>query len=283
MKRIIIFFVLFSLLYVSCSTGSGPWGKNKSKDTLSVHSVSFEDLLEKAMDSAEHMAFLRDYCVSRLHAHKHEKQFITKAIFDGSNASIQFHQGHLCSDKKQHAIVRIDNENLFFFFSKKDTTWQLKQVFNGYGVIKDSAVQFQDINFDGYKDLSILWNYSAGSCSCASPGCRDVYLYDSVGDRLLHLPEIRNYLEFSVAENERAIYLGEHCKGFYGRFAWNNGRLQLEEEYLTNEGSGRDTVQFIVEHNIYCDGQKFPAYTIPHLPLPGSWQQQFGRVNPVYD
>lgn len=282
MKRTILHVVLLSLLYLSC-TSRGPWGKNRSKDTLSVHSVSFEDLLAKAMDSAEHMQFLRDYCIARLNQHAGDSQFITKAVFDGANATIQFHQGKLCSPRKQNAIVRIDNENLFLFFSKKDSAWNLKQVFNGYGVIRDSAVQFFDVNFDGLKDLAILWNYSAGSCSCASPGCRDVYLYDSVGDRLVHLPEIRNYLDFSMAEKEKAIYLGEHCKGFYGRFSWKNGRLQLEEEYLTNEGSGRDTVQFIVEHNIYCDGQKFPAYTIPHLPLPADWQQQFSRAHPVYD
>ena len=283
--KTICLFILPGILLLSCSSGSGPWGKNKNKDTLSVHTVTFEELLDKAMDSSEHLAFLRDYCVHKLNAHKNEKQFLTKAVFDGSNVSVQFYQGNLCSDKKHNAIVRIDNENLFLFFSKdKDTTWNLKQVFSGYGVIKDSAVQFADVNFDGYRDVAIIWNYSAGSCSCASPGCRDVYLYDSTADNIVHYPNIRNYLDFSISPHEKAIYMGEHCKGFYGRFVWKNGNLVLEEEYLTNQWNEKDTARWVVEHNIYCDGQKFPAYTIPQLPLPENWQQQFGWVNPMkYD
>jgi hypothetical protein len=276
----------FSLLFIplviasllSCSNGKGPWGKNKDKDTLSVHSVSFEDLLDKAMDSAEHLQFLRDYCIGKLNTHKNEKQFTTRAVFDGDNANIQFYQGNLCTPKKHSAVVRIDNENLFFFFSKIDTSWNLKQVITGYGVIKDSAVEFHDVNFDGHKDLAILWNYSAGNCSCSRPGCRDVYLYDSTADNLVHVPEIRNYLDFALSETEKAIYLGEHCKGFYGRFTWNNNRLQLEEEYLTNRWSDKDTVRWVLEHNIYFAGQKFPAYTVPQLPLPNNWEQKFGWV-----
>jgi hypothetical protein len=270
--------LLIPLLLYACS-GSGPWGKNKNKDTLSVHSVSFEDLLDKAMDSTEHLQFLRDYCIGKLKAHKNEKHFVTKAVFDGDNANIQFYQGNLCTRQKHNAVVRIDNENLFLFFSKIDTAWDLKQVITGYGVIKDSAVQFHDVNFDGHKDLAILWNYSAGSCACAEPGCRDVYLYDSTSDNLVHVPEIRNYLDFGLSEEEKAVYLGEHCKGFYGRFSWINNRLRLEEEYLTNRWNGKDSTRWIREHNIYFDGQKFPAYTVPQLPLPHNWQQQFGWVS----
>src|SRR5205814_4029463 len=186
------------------------------------------------MDSTEQIAFLTDYCIRKLNAHKSEPRFYTRAVFDRDSTKIQFFQGNICSNQKQHAIVGIENKNLFFFFIKNDT-WNLKKVINSYGVVKDTAIQFSDVNFDGFKDVSIIWNYSSGNCNCSGSGCRDIYLYDSTSDNLVHLPEIRSYFDFGISQEEKAIYLGEHCKGFYGKFMWQDGKLQIQEEYLTNQ------------------------------------------------
>src|SRR6185312_14322660 len=93
MKTYSLLLILPAIVLLSCSSGSGPWGKNKKKDTLSVRTVSFEELLDKAMDSSEHLAFLRDYCIHKLNAHKNEKQFLSRAVFDGADVSVQFYQG----------------------------------------------------------------------------------------------------------------------------------------------------------------------------------------------
>lgn len=228
------------------------------------------------MDSAEQIAFLRDYCIRKLNVHKKENRFYTLAVFDGDTTRIQFVQGNICTDQKQHAVVGIENRNLFFFFLKGGDDWSLKQVMHGYGVIKDSAVQLFDVNFDGYRDVSIIWNYTAGTCHCSKPGCRDLYLYNSVADSLEHIPEIRSFFDFGISAEEKALYLGEHCKGFYGKFMWQDGRLAIQEEYKSNQYNETDSARWQLEHFIYCDGEKVPAYTIPNLPLPEKWHQQFG-------
>jgi hypothetical protein len=227
------------------------------------------------MDSAEEVAFLSDYCIRKLNTNKSGNRFYTLAVFDDDTTRIQFVRGNICSGEKQHAIAVIENKNLFFFFLKEGT-WQLKQVLNGYGVIKDSAVQFCDVNFDGFKDVAIIWNYGSGTCHCSVPGCRDIFLYNNETDKLVHVPEIRSYVDFGISNEEKAIYLGEHCKGFYGKFTWQNGKLQLQEEYTSNQWNERDSARWRLEHFIYYDGQKIPAYTVPNLPLPEKWRQQFG-------
>jgi hypothetical protein len=275
MKRFIWLIILSLVLIHACKPGNGPWGKNKSKDTLSVHAVPYEVLLTKAMDSAEEIAFFRDYCIRKLDSHKVENQFYTLAVFEGDTNRIQFYKGNICTNQKQHALVGFEDRNLFFFFIK-DNNWRLRQVMNGYGKIKDSAIQFCDINFDGFKDVSIIWNYSFGTCNCTAPGCHDVYLYNNEADRLEHLPEIRSYFDFGLSAEEKFIYLGEHCKGFYGKYAWQDGKLQIQEEYASNQYSEADTSNWHLEHFIYYNGQRVPAYTIPNLPLPEKWQQVFG-------
>jgi hypothetical protein len=274
MKRFILL-ILPVILLVACKSGNRPWGKNKFTDTLSVHSVPYEVLLGKSMDSAEQMAFFRDYCIRKLDAHKNESRFFTLAVFDGDTTRIQFYKGNLCSEQKQHAVVGFENKNLFFFFLKEEN-WNLRQVMNGFGIIKDSAVQFCDVNFDGFPDVSITWNYSGGTCSCSSPGCRDIYLYNNEADNLVHLPEIRSFFDFGISTEEKSIYLGEHCKGFYGKYTWEDGKLQLQEEYTSNQFNETDSAKWQLEHYIYCDGERFPAYTIPNLPLPEKWQKEFG-------
>jgi hypothetical protein len=275
MKWFVTSIVLCLVLFTACKSGSSPWGKNKSKDTLSVHSVPYERLLDKAMDSAEQMSFFRDYCIRKLESHKGGDRFYTLAVFDGDTTRIQFYKGNICTDQKQHAVVAFENKNLFFFFLKTDT-WTLRQVMNGYGIIKDSAIQCYDINFDGFRDVAIIWNYSAGTCNCSAPGCRDIYLYNSESDNLVHLPEMRSFFDFGFSTEERSIYLGEHCKGIYGKYSWQNGKLQIQEEYTSNQWNEPDSANWHLEHFIYCDGERVPAYTIPNLPLPEKWQKQFG-------
>ena len=276
MKRFIVLIILPIILLIACKSRSGPWGKNKFNDTLSVHAVPYEVLLDKQMDSAEQTAFLSDYCIRKLNGHKGENQFYTQAVFDGDTTKIQFYKGNLCCGEKQHAIAGIQNRNIFFFFLKNND-WQLKQVIKGYGIIKDdSAVQFRDVNFDGFNDVAIIWNYSTGSCNCSGQGCRDIYLYKNDSDSLVHVPEIRSYFDFGISNEEKAIYLGEHCKGLYGKYVWQDGKLQIQEEYTSNQWSETDSAKWKLEHFIYCDGQKIPAYTIPNLPLPEKWRQQFG-------
>ncbi|THU39903.1 hypothetical protein FAM09_08385 [Niastella caeni] len=275
MKWLITSIILLVTLLTACKSGNSPWGKNKSKDTLSVHTVPYEVLVDKAMDSAEQMSFFRDYCIRKLESNKNEDRFYTLAVFDGDTTRIQFYKGNICSDQKQHAVVGFENKNLFFFFLKDDT-WKLRQVMNGFGIIKDSAVQFSDVNFDGFKDVSIIWNYSAGTCDCSAPGCRDIYLYNSELDNLQHLPEIRAFFDFGLSVDEKSIYLGQHCKGIYGKYSWQDGKLQIQEEYNSNQWNEKDTARWHLEHFIYCDGEKVPAYTIPNLPLPEKWQKEFG-------
>jgi len=264
------------IVLMACNSGSGPWGKSKVKDTLSVHSVPFEVLLNKAMDSTEEIAFLKDYCIRKLNGHKTENRFYTLPVFDGDTTRIQFVQGNICSNQKQHAIAGIENKSLFFFFLKDNDNWNLKQVMKGSGIIKDSAVQFCDINFDGFKDVSIIWNYSSGTCNCSGSGCRDIYLYNNDVDKLVPVPEIRSFFDFGISAEEKAIYLGTHCNGFYGKFTWQDGKLQIQEEYASNQWNEKDSANWHLEHFIYCDGEKVPAYTIPNLPLPEKWQKQFG-------
>ena len=275
MKRFITVIILSLALIHACKPGNGPWGKNKNKDTLSVHAVPYEVLLTKAMDSAEEIDFLRDYCIRKLDSHKADNQFYARAVFEGDTNRIQFYKGNICTDQKQHAFVGFEDRNLFFFFIK-DNNWRLRQVMNGYGKIKDSAIQFCDVNFDGLKDVSIIWNYSYGTCNCTAPGCRDVYLYNNEADKLEHCTEIRTFFDFGLSAEEKSIYLGEHCKGFYGKYAWQNGKLQIQEEYASNQYTETDTCNWHLEHYIYCDGERVPAYTIPNLPLPEKWQQVFG-------
>jgi hypothetical protein len=275
MKRFITLIILPVISFPACMSRSGPWGKNKFKDTLSVHAVPYEVLLDKQMDSAEQTAFLSDYCIRKLNGHKAENRFYTQAVFDGDTTKIQFYKGNICCGEKQHAIAGIQNRNLFFFFLKNNE-WQLKQVISGYGIIKDSAIQFCDVNFDGYNDVAIIWNYSSGSCNCTGPGCRDIYLYKNDADSLINVPEIRSYFDFGISNEEKALYLGEHCKGLYGKYVWQDGKLQIQEEYSSNQWNEADTSKWKLEHFIYCDGQKIPAYTIPNLPLPEKWQQEFG-------
>src|SRR5688572_12610541 len=145
MKRFILIIILPVISLIACKSGDRPWGKNKHTDTLSVHSVPFEVLLNRSMDSAEQIAFFRDYCIRKLDAHKSEDRFYTLAVFDGDTTRIQFYKGNICSAQKQHAVVGIEKKNLFFFFLNDDN-WKLRQVMNGYGIIKDSAVQFCDVN-----------------------------------------------------------------------------------------------------------------------------------------
>jgi hypothetical protein len=275
MKRFITFFILPALVLPACKNNKGPWGKNKLTDTLSVHSVPFEVLLNKTMDSAEEISFLSDYCIRKLNSHKGDSRFYTLAVFEGDTSRIQFVKGNICTPQKQHAIAGIGNKNLFFFFML-DNDWKLKQVVNGYGAIKDSAVQFCDVNFDGYNDVAITWNYTAGTCHCSGAGCHDVFLYNNATDNLVHVPEIRSYFDFGISEEEKALYLGEHCKGFYGKYTWQDGKLQLQEAYQSNQWSETDTSKWQLEHFIYCNGEKVPAYTLPNLPLPEKWRQQFG-------
>ena len=275
MKRFILIIILPGILLIACKSGDRPWGKNKFTDTLSVHSVPYEVLRGKSMDSAEQMAFFRDYCIRKLDAHKNENRFFTLAVFDGDTTRIQFYKGNICSEQKQHAVVGFENKNLFFFFLKAEN-WDLRQVMNGFGIIKDSAIQSCDVNFDGFQDVSITWNYSGGTCNCSSPGCRDIYLYNSEADKLVHVPEIRSFFDFGISTEEKSIYLGEHCKGFYGKYTWEEGKLQLQEEYTSNQYNETDSAKWQLEHYIYCDGERFPAYTIPNLPLPEKWQKQFG-------
>src|SRR5438094_3258169 len=104
MKRFTTLIIL-PVMLMACMSRSGPWGKNKSKDTLSVHSVPYEVLLDKAMDSTEQLAFLTDYCIRKLNAHKSEPRFYTRAVFDRDSTKIQFFQGNICSNQKKHAIV----------------------------------------------------------------------------------------------------------------------------------------------------------------------------------
>jgi hypothetical protein len=53
MKRFITLIIILPIiLFPACMSPSGPWGKNKFTDTLSVHSVPFEVLRDKQMDSA---------------------------------------------------------------------------------------------------------------------------------------------------------------------------------------------------------------------------------------
>ncbi|WP_207513270.1 XAC2610-related protein [Longitalea luteola] len=275
MSRFVIIIFLHIILLVACKQGNGPWGRSKTKDTLSVHTVPYEVLRSKAMDSAEQMSFFTDYCIRKLQSHKGGDRFYTLAVFDGDTTKIQFCQGNICTSSKQHAVVGFANKNLFFFFLKEEA-WRLRQVMNGYGIINDSAIQFSDVNFDGYKDVSIIWNYSAGTCNCTAPGCRDIYLYNSEKDRLVHIPEIRSYYDFGLSAEEQSIYLGEHCKGFYGKFMWQDGKLQIQEEYSSNQYNESDSARWRLEHFIYCNGERVPAYTIPNLPLPEKWQRQFG-------
>ncbi len=105
--------------------------------------------------------------------------------------------------------------------------------------------------------------------------CHDVYLYNNEADKLEHCPEIRSFFDFGLSAEENSIYLGEHCKGLYGKYAWQNGKLQIQEEYASNQYSETDTCNWHLEHFIYCDGGRVPAYTIPNLPLPEKWQQVF--------
>lgn len=275
MKRLISLIILSLILLTACKSGNNPWGRHKSKDTLSVHSVPYERLLDKAMDSAEQMSFFRDYCIRNLDSHKREDRFHTVAVFDGDTNRIQFYKGNICTNKKQHAVVGFENKNLFFFFLKENN-WKLRQVMNGYGVIKDSAIQFCDVNFDGFKDLSIVWNYSAGTCACSGPGCRDIYIYNSESDNLDHIPQIRSFFDFGISAEEKTVYLGEHCSGFYGKYMWQNGQLQIQEEYASNQWNEKDSTRWRLEHFIYYNGERMPAYTIPNLPLPEKWQQVFG-------
>jgi len=275
MKRFIALIILPIISFPACMSRSGPWGKSNN-DTLSVHAVPYEVLLDKQMDSAEQTAFLSDYCIRKLNGHKEENRFYTRAVFDGDTTKIQFYKGNLCCGEKQHAIAGIQNRNIFFFFLKNNE-WQLKQVIKGYGIIKDdSAVQFCDVNFDGFNDVAIIWNYSTGSCNCSGSGCRDIYLYENGSDSLVHVPEIRSFFDFGISNEEKALYLGEHCKGLYGKYIWQDGKLQIQEEYTSNQWNETDTAKWKLEHFIYCDGQKIPAYTIPNLPLPEKWRQEFG-------
>jgi hypothetical protein len=275
MKRFISLIILSLVLIHACKPGNGPWGKNKKNDTLSVHAVPYEVLLNKAMDSAEQIAFFRDYCIRKLDSHKADNQFYTLAVFEGDTNRIQFYKGNICTDKKQHAVVGFENRNLFFFFLK-DENWRLRQVMNGYGTIKDSAIQFCDVNFDGFKDVSIIWNYSAGTCNCSAPGCRDIYLYNNEADQLEYQPEIRSFFDFGLSAEDTSIYLGEHCKGIYGKYTWQHGKLQIQEEYASNQWGEADSSCWRLEHFIYCDGERVPAYTITNLPLPEKWQRKFG-------
>lgn len=279
MKRFFTLLILPAILFPAChsNTNSGAWGKNKFKDTLSVHAVPFEVLLNRTMDSAEEVSFLSDYCIRKLNSHTSETRFNTLAVFEGDTSRIQFVKGNICSRQKEHAVVGIENKHLFFFFLRqRDDDWKLKQVMNGYGAIKDSAVQFCDVNFDGYNDVAITWNYTSGTCHCSGAGCHDVFLYNSMADNLVHVPEIRSYFDFGLSEEEKAVYLGEHCSGFYGKYTWQEGRLQLQEAYQSNQWSEADSAKWQLEHFIYCNGEKMPAYTLPNLPLPEKWRQQFG-------
>ena len=90
MIRFFTIVILSLVLLAACKSGNSPWGKNKSKDTLSVHSVPYERLLDKAMDSAEQMSFFKDYCIRHLDSHKRETRFNTTAVFDGDTTRIQF-------------------------------------------------------------------------------------------------------------------------------------------------------------------------------------------------
>jgi hypothetical protein len=275
MKRFIPSLILSLIVLTACNSGDRPWGKKKSKDTLSVHSVPYERLLSKAMDSAEQMTFFRDYCIRKLESHKGEDRFYTLAVFDGDTTRIQFYKGNICSNQKQHAVVGFENKNLFFFFIKNED-WKLQQVMNGVGVIKDSAIQFCDINFDGFKDVAIIWNYTGGTCNCSGPGCRDIYIYNNESDNLDHIPQIRSFVDFGLSTEEKSVYLGAHCTGFYAKYIWLDGQLEIQEEYTSNQWNEPDSAKWSLEHFIYCDGERVPAYTIPNLPLPEKWQKEFG-------
>jgi len=57
-------------------------------------------------------------------------------------------------------------------------------------------------------------------------------------------------------------------QGFYGKFTWQDGKLQIQEEYTSNQWNETDSARWRLEHFIYYNGERVPAYTIPNLPLP---------------
>jgi hypothetical protein len=250
---------------------------SKTKDTLWDNIVPYVELMDKEeMDSAETVSFLSKFCIDKLNAHTTEKQFDTSVLIHGFDGNIRFYQGNIFTRTKLHAFVQVydNNEDPFLLF-EKDKTWKLKQAIFGIGRIEDSASRFIDYNFDGYKDVAIIWNYTAGRCSCSDPGCLAIYIYDNSSDSLIYQPELGHYLEYGISEKEKAIYLGEHCDGFYGKFTWKNGKLIKLEEYL-DEREVRDTAEWKLKHYIYRNGKKMSSAITVDGSLHEKWKKQFG-------
>lgn len=276
------FIIILSVLLVSCATKQRNDKKKitaQTKDTLWINdTIPYVELMDKEeMDSAQTVSFLTKFCIDKLNAHTVENRFDTQVLIHGFNGTIRFYQGNIFTGAKQHAFVQVydNNEDPFLLF-EKDKTWKLKQAIFGNGRIDDSASRFIDYNFDGHPDVAIIWNYTAGRCSCTRNGCRAIYLYDNDSDSLIFQPEFGQYLDYGFSEKEKAVYLGEHCEGFFGKFTWKNGKLVKLEEYLSNERDEPDSTKWKLVHNIYRNGKKISSVTTPKASLPEKWKKQFG-------
>jgi hypothetical protein len=274
------------LLFLAAATFSCHSGTQKppavktpiAEDTLwKDDSTRYVELLNKKMDSAARINFLSQFCINKLKAHPNESQFDTAVLIDGFNGLIRFYKDAFSSGSRTNALAYIydsDECPVLLFIKEKD--WVFRQVIYAHGKLEDSAIRFFDYNFDGKKDLVIHWNYSAGRCSCGSNDCWRVYFYKEGPDSLFLCKGIDGYLDYGISEKEKAIYLGEHCEGYFGKYKWQGDQLVKTEAFLADSWYIYAEQPWTMEHVLYKKNGSVSLGKKRNGEIPASWKKAFG-------
>ncbi|GAA4320805.1 hypothetical protein [Flaviaesturariibacter amylovorans] len=247
-------------------------------------STYYVELLEPGLDSAHYIDALSAIALRKLREHPAEAAFDTAVLLNGYAGALRFRQGALFRTGARHALVQVrDADREPFLVFRWTGDWRLRQVLYVNGKVPDSAWQLADYDFDGDRDLALRWYYSAGRCNCGKQYCRRLYVYHARLDSLLEVDGVPGYLDFAFVPEERALYLGEHCDGYFGKFRIVNDSLQKVEEYqFYNDfyANGEPTFDG-VEHRVYRNGRQRSTRRVANGNMPRKWQRLLSVRTPV--
>nr|MCU0354118.1 hypothetical protein [Cytophagales bacterium] len=206
-----------------------------------------------------------------------QNRFELDTIFENEPSGVAFKRLRFVKGQR-HVVAHIQDKYYDFpilLLKQQANRWKLQYVFEGSSILTDS-VAVEDLNFDGIKDISIRWHYSAGRCNCLTD-CYTVYLYNVTEKQLVKVPLISRYLDVAFSKREKAVYLGNHCSGGYTKYRWRNYKLVPVEEY---EFGDKDNYYFydhsepcLRRHYVYANNRRILKDTTAECQLPVSWEK----------
>jgi hypothetical protein len=269
-------FLIFMIVICGCSPGND---KTAPKKVIDSGTTVFDTVIPPSQKiiPTDYPAMIR-YVTAKLSRIRGFGKKAEDTLINEYQGHIIYETGHIFSREKVHAVVNVrdGDESPVYVFKKEGDRWMLIHSLNEiYHPLEDPIV-FRDINFDGHKDLLILWYYSAGRCNCSGDGCMNVYLYNPVTHTLVENHEIPGYLDVVIREQEKAIYLGEHCEGYYKKFRWNKMELVPEESYTRSPSEcwEKENTPCSYVHRVHRNGIIIED-TLHTDELPAKWRRVF--------